>query len=273
MSKGYIFMRNFNNQNSIITISKYLAILILILISGLFYSCGNKDKDSGIRLEEAGDRMSVGSDVGEESNINTDNDDSNGFSGDDVGNSNLGDNVGNNNLGNNNSENGNSGNNGVGNNGDGNIGESETDNRKFICVHIVGCVVNPGVYDVAEGSRIYEVVRLAGGFLPEADESYLNLASVVFDGQKIEVLSKEEAKTAKPFVSATETETSKKLININTATKEELMQLAGIGESRALSIISYREKYGGFKKISDIMKVSGIKEAAFEKIKDYICTE
>ena len=254
MSKGYIFMRFFNsNQNSII-ITKYLAILILILISGLFYSCGNKDKDSGIKLEEAGDRMTVESEEGAEGDINVDSDGGNDFSGDDVGNSN-------------------SGNNGIGTNGNGNMGDAEAGNGNLICVHIVGCVVNPGVYDVAEGSRIYEVVRLAGGFLPEADESYLNLASIVFDGQKIEVLSKEEAKTAKPFVSATETETSKKLININTATKEELMQLAGIGESRALSIISYREKHGGFKKISDIMKVSGIKEAAFEKIKDYICTE
>ena len=134
-------------------------------------------------------------------------------------------------------------------------------------------MVNPGVYDVAKGARIYEVVRLAGGFLPEADESYLNLAAVVVDGQKVQVLSKEEAATAKPFVSPAESETSTKLININTASKEELMQLPGIGESRALSIISYREKNGDFKVISDIMKISGIKEAAFDKIKDYICTE
>lgn len=159
---------------------------------------------------------------------------------------------------------------------DGDLYDSEgnfDDNRKFICVHIAGFVVNPGVYNIAEGARIYEVVRLAGGFLPEADESYLNLASVVFDGQKIMVLSKEEAKTAKPFVSQIDKETEKSLININTATKEQLMQLAGIGESRALSIISYREKHGEFKKIEDIMKISGIKEAAFEKIKDYICVD
>ena len=151
--------------------------------------------------------------------------------------------------------------------------DSVVSSGKCICVHIVGYVVNPGVYSVNEGARIYEVIKLAGGFLSGADESYLNLASVVFDGQKIEVLSIEEAKTAKPFVGGAEGETTKKLININTATKEELMQLAGIGESRALSIIAYREKNGGFDKISDIMNVAGIKEAAYEKIKDYICTE
>ena len=154
------------------------------------------------------------------------------------------------------------------------LGEKESvDFSKMIYVHIVGCVSNPGVYEVKEGTRIYEVVSLAGGFLPEADENYLNLALVVCDGQKIQVLSKEEAKTAKTFVNQSENETEKKLVNINTATKEELMQLSGIGESRALSIIAYREKNGDFKKISDIMKVAGIKGAAFEKIKDYICTE
>ena len=152
-------------------------------------------------------------------------------------------------------------------------GDETVDTTVMICVHITGYVANPGVYDVRSGARIYEVVRLAGGFLPEADESYLNLASMVTDGQKIIVLSKDEAKTAKPYVDSSENETAKKLININTATKEELMQLSGIGESRALSIIAYREKNGGFKKISDIMNVAGIKEAAFEKIKDSICTE
>ena len=143
----------------------------------------------------------------------------------------------------------------------------------YICIHIVGYVTNPGVYYVEQGARINEVIKLAGGFLTEADESYLNLASVVFDGQKIQVLSKEEAKTAKPFVSQSDMGTEKSLVNINTASKEELMQLAGIGESRAVSIIVYREKHGSFKEISDIMKISGIKEAAYEKIKDYICVD
>ena len=64
---------------------------------------------------------------------------------------------------------------------------------------------------------------------------------------------------------------TEKLININTATKESLMTLPGIGESRAESIIAYREQNGYFSSVEDIMKVSGIKEAAFEKIKDYIC--
>ena len=68
-----------------------------------------------------------------------------------------------------------------------------------------------------------------------------------------------------------EVQSAQPLININTATKEELMELKGIGETRALAIIEYRETYGGFAHIEEIMNISGIKEASFEKIKDRIC--
>ena len=241
--KGYIFMRNFKNKSKVsINILKYLSVFILIIFCGVLYSCQRKD-DSGIKIEQAGDEGNMlEQDIACSSSVNGNDkyyeEDKNVQGNEDV------------------------------------IGNQGLDNmQNMICVHIVGYVVNPGVYDVREGTRIYEIISLAGGFLPDADESYLNLASVVFDGQKIQVMSKEEAKTAKPFVGAEDNETSKKLININTATKEELMQLPGIGESRAISIISYRDKNGGFEKITDIMKISGIKEAAFDKIKDYICVE
>ena len=224
-----------NNRGTVVIIIKLLIILVLIVISGFLYSCSRENKGSEILIE----------DVGENS---------------------ASEGIDDNDSGRNESE---------GNITDGLEDSSSNleDTRKYICVHITGYVVNPGVYHIAEGARIYELVQLAGGFLPEADESYLNLASVVFDGQKLQVLSKEEAATAKPFISQTDNETTSKLININTASKEELMQLPGIGESRALSIIAYREKNGGFNDIKDIMNISGIKEAAFEKIKDYICTE
>ena len=230
-------MRKFmSNNNAIIAMSKYLGIFVLIVVCGVLYSCQIQDDDSKIRFEQSGEQVNNGL-SGDSSLMNSEYES-------DIS---VDDNV--------------SGN------------DTTISNGKCICVHIVGYVVKPGVYSVNEGARIYEVIKLAGGFLSGADENYLNLASVVFDGQKIEVLSIEEAKTAKPFVGGTDSETTIKLININTATKEELMQLAGIGESRAVSIIAYREKNGGFDKISDIMKVAGIKEAAYEKIKDYICTE
>ncbi len=248
-SKGYIFMRIFKNKRrTIIFIIKYVSVFLLVLVLGILYSCQRNDKDKGVNLElEAGNEAdSIKQDNSKGSNSSN-------------GSSNSG----------NSSGSGDSSNSSDSNKSD----DFQKESIKYICVHITGYVANPGVYDVMEGARIYEVVRLAGGFLPEADESYLNLASVVCDGQKIQVLSKEEAKTAKPFVSPTDSETTPKLININTASKEQLMQLPGIGESRALSIISYREEHGGFDDITDIMNISGIKEAAFNKIKDYICTE
>ncbi len=142
-----------------------------------------------------------------------------------------------------------------------------------ICVHVTGYVVNPGVYYVPEGSRVFEVIELAGGFLDTADKDYLNQAAILNDGQKLHIYSKEEAATANQSISDSGAEQNpNKLVNINTATKEELMTLPGIGESKAESIIAYRQENGGFKTIEDIMKISGIKDAAFSKIKNYICT-
>lgn len=133
-------------------------------------------------------------------------------------------------------------------------------------VHICGEVENPGVYELAEGSRIFEVVEMAGGFTKEASQSSLNLAEMIVDGMQIVILSKEEAMA----VRNAEEEQAAGLININKASKEQLMTLPGIGASRAEEIIRYREESGGFQRIEDIMKVSGIKDAAFQKIKDSI---
>lgn len=143
-----------------------------------------------------------------------------------------------------------------------------------VCVHVSGYVNAPGVYMLPEGSRVYEAIEQAGDFHPDGDEGFLNLAEILYDGQKIVVLSKEEAATADSS-KATDSvkDTESRLVNINTAGKESLMTLPGIGESRAESIIAYREENGGFQTIEDIMKVSGIKEASFNKLKAYICTE
>lgn len=142
-----------------------------------------------------------------------------------------------------------------------------------ICIHVTGCVANPGVYQLAKGSRVYEAIVLAGGFSENADKEFLNQAAELSDGQKLHVYSIEESATASQYISSSVTQQEdNQLVNINTASKEQLMTLPGIGESRAESIIAYREENGGFKTIEDIMKVSGIKDAAFSKIKNYICT-
>lgn len=148
-------------------------------------------------------------------------------------------------------------------------------------VHICGEVVQPGVYELPVGSRIYEAVEAAGGFTADAAENYVNLAQILEDGCKIEIPSEEalqEQQASKadgmigmiPGTGVQETQ-KEELIDINTATKSELCSLPGIGDSRAEGIIAYREKNGGFTRIEDIMKVEGIKEGMFSKMKDKIC--
>lgn len=143
-------------------------------------------------------------------------------------------------------------------------------------VHICGAVANPGVYQVAKGQRIYQVVERAGGYTQEAAEDYLNLAAEVADGMKLVVPTREELLMEPgmdlygiPGTQETaEGKTGK--VNLNTAAKEALMGLSGIGEAKAGDIIRYREEHGGFQKIEDIMKVPGIKDSAFQKIKDEV---
>lgn len=135
-----------------------------------------------------------------------------------------------------------------------------------ICVYVCGEVENPGVYELEPQSRIGDAVEAAGGMTEEAQESWLNLAERLTDGQKIEVPSREEA--LKLLESQEQQESG--LVNLNKASKEELMTLTGIGASKAEDIISYREQNGNFSSIEGLMEIPGIKEGVFRKIKDQI---
>ncbi|MFT4106265.1 MAG: helix-hairpin-helix domain-containing protein [Lacrimispora sp.] len=146
-------------------------------------------------------------------------------------------------------------------------GQSEEETLPACYVHICGEVAAPGVYELEEGSRVFQAVEMAGGFTEKAAPEYLNMAEKIYDGMKITVVSQEEAGFSAVSGAAFR---QKSKINLNTATKEELMTLRGVGEAKAADIIGYRESHGGFQKIEDIMKISGIKEAAFQKIKDDI---
>jgi len=142
-------------------------------------------------------------------------------------------------------------------------------------VHICGEVVSPGVYELKEGSRVFQAIEKAGGVTDQAAAEYLNMAEQVKDGMKIVVPGKEEVEAAKArgeisLQADASLNVQKTKVNLNTATKEELMTLRGVGEAKAADIIKYRESHGGFQKIEDIMKISGIKDAAFQKIKDDI---
>ena len=144
-----------------------------------------------------------------------------------------------------------------------------------LVVYVCGAVHCPGVYTLPEGSRLYEAVNMAGGFLAVADSSYHNLARYLEDGERIYILTCEETKELTTQQKAEGEESSKEdltksVIDLNTATKEQLATLPGIGESRAESILEYRKKVGAFTAIEEIMNISGIGEAMFAKIKDRI---
>lgn len=149
---------------------------------------------------------------------------------------------------------------------------SETEREKeFIYVHVCGAVALPGVYKLPAGSRAYEAVDAAGGVTDDAAPYLVNLAGVLCDEQKLYIPKEGEDIAQEEYSQAAATRTSEKTkVNINTATKEQLMTLNGVGASKADAIISYREKNGSFKNIEQIMEVNGIKNAAFERIKEDI---
>lgn len=150
--------------------------------------------------------------------------------------------------------------------------DADTEGRSAeVVVYICGAVASPGVYTLPDGSRMYELIEAAGGLLEEADNRVLNQAEVLRDGQQVVVYTKEEAVDLPvPDSGAGKSGSNGKKVNLNTARAEELMTLSGIGEARAQAIIAYREQHGGFRSIEEIMKIEGIKEKLFEKIREQI---
>ncbi len=142
--------------------------------------------------------------------------------------------------------------------------ESETTEKSMIYVHVCGRVNNPGVFELESGSRVFAAIEAAGGISEFADTQSINLAKEIKDGEQIYIPEIGEQVNEAGSVA------SDGLININTASADELTTLPGIGQSRAKTIIDYREKNGGFSAIEDIMNVTGIKDASFAKIKDLI---
>ena len=170
----------------------------------------------------------------------------------------------------------------------------EKENNSVIMVDIKGEVANPGIYTLEGTKRVIDVINMAGGITKNADTSVLNLSKKLKDEMVIIVYSYYEVKNfsyIKEVEKKVQTECSKginniqndacieenevteetsSIISINTATKEELMTLTGIGEKKAEDIIKYREENGEFTSIEDIKNVKGIGDSLFEKIKDYI---
>ena len=147
-------------------------------------------------------------------------------------------------------------------------------------VHVVGAVVRPGVYSLPEGSRVQDAIDAAGGLLSEVDASSINLAAKVEDGQQLQIgpggaVSASPTKVGGAPFSVVPTQpgtdtSSGDLIDINTASLDELESLPGIGPTTAQNIIAYRNAHGPFQQIEDILNVPGIGPSTFDSIQDLI---
>lgn len=175
--------------------------------------------------------------------------------------------------------------------------KSKEDIQEFIYVDIKGEIKNPNVYKMKTGSRVNDLINEAGGLTKNSNTRFLNLSKILEDEDTIVIYSNKEISDAKrdkklevtaPCIceevkndacyndnttTTTKRATTKntsKIININTASVSELTNLSGIGEVKAKSIVNYRNKNGKFKTINDILKVDGISETLFSKIKNNI---
>lgn len=146
-----------------------------------------------------------------------------------------------------------------------------TKSTSEVKVHVVGAVTTAGVYTLPADARVDDAVRAAGA-TANADLSQLNLAQKLADGQKITVpaVGESAAPASNSSVSENTQATPDVLVNINTATAEQLQNLPNIGEVRAKAIIDYREEHGGFKAIEELQEVSGIGEKTFEHLSTYV---
>lgn len=147
---------------------------------------------------------------------------------------------------------------------------SAGDTTESVCVYVCGAVNAPGVYELPAGSRIYEALEAAGGLQEGADEKSLNQAELLQDGQQITVYTLEETEAGRGGPASEEPAGENEKVNLNTAGKELLMSLPGIGEAKAEAILNYREKNGKFSEIEELKNIEGIKEKVFEKIRDLI---
>lgn len=163
--------------------------------------------------------------------------------------------------------------------------ESSKETKKII-VHVSGAVQNEGVIELEENSRIADAIEKAGGFREDAYTKDVNLAYKLEDGMKIYIPTIEEKENEKTKVivesnietennnssysNASDGKNTNSKVNINTASKEELDTLPGIGPSTAEKIINYRKENGKFKSIEGIKDVSGIGDSKYENIKDMI---
>lgn len=151
---------------------------------------------------------------------------------------------------------------------------AEGDEIETVVVDVGGAVIEPGVVELDAGSRVADAIEAAGGLATDADCTTLNQAQLLQDGQKVYVPKEGEIDASGALVDSSTQEAGQvatALVNINTATLEELDALPGVGPATAQAIIDDREANGPFASVEDIMRVSGIGEKKYEKLKGSIC--
>lgn len=150
--------------------------------------------------------------------------------------------------------------------------QAEEEEPEVVVIDIDGAVVSPSVVELPEGSRVADAIERAGGLTDDADVSTVNRASVLTDGQKIHIPSLDEDSSQVHADATGSTDTQVQApININLAGLDELDELPGVGPATAQAILDDRAQNGPFASIEDIMRVSGIGEAKFEKMRSRIC--
>lgn len=158
------------------------------------------------------------------------------------------------------------------------VTELDESNADLCYVYICGAVADAGVYQLPSGSRVCDVIALAGGMTEDASTISINQAEQIRDGQMIFLPTVEEAAagvsgdilTQNVAGASADEQESDGRVDINTASAEQLMTLSGIGQSKAEDIIAYREAHGAFTSVEEIMYVDGIKEGLYNRIKDDI---
>jgi competence protein ComEA len=142
-----------------------------------------------------------------------------------------------------------------------------------VVIHVLGQVKRPGVYELSVGARAIDAIGAAGGFTAGADQSALNLAQVLVDGQQVLVPRPGEAPPASAAgagAPASGTPAPGAEVDLNTATLEQLETLPRVGPAMAQRIIDWRTQNGGFSSVDDLNNVSGIGDKTFAELKDLV---
>lgn len=149
----------------------------------------------------------------------------------------------------------------------------EPEEPPIVVVHVDGAVVSPGVFELeGEKPRVADAVKAAGGLTEDADTSVINLAATLSDGQKVYIPKVGERLDEAIGTAATQpSDSSTSVVNINSATAEELMTLPGVGDATARAIIEERERGGPYSSVEDLMRVSGIGEKKLARLQGLIC--